>query len=108
MDISPIPEESSPKYPKQKRISPDDIVVSVMEAGVIAPPWQEKPSFSKTDYRIARRIIKHGMEELTTQLMGGTPIEIGSDVEKAQQRRNRQYERVYEKLMLLLEWLEQQ
>ena len=97
MDITPTPDEHLPQYPKKKPAHP-------RRARKIR---QEKAlHLTKTDCRIARRIIKNGMNNVQIQLLGGTPIEADSEMAKMQERKERQHQRVYNKLLRLLDCLE--
>ena len=72
------------------------------ESGAMAPP----PDLTKTDCRLARRILKNGLNCMTMQLMGGAPVETGSAEAKAQERRYRQHMQAYGKLMQWLYYME--
>ena len=97
MDITPTPDEHLPQYPKKKPAHP-------RRARKIQ---QEKAlHLTKTDCRIARRIIKNGMKSMEMQLLGGTPIDLNSAEAKAQERNARRHQQAYDKLLLLLDYLE--
>ena len=91
MDIAPTPDEHLPQYPKKKPAHP-------RRARKIQ---QEKAlHLTKTDCRLARRILKNGMKSMEMQLLGGTPIA------KAQERNARRHQQAYDKLLHLLDYLE--
>ena len=102
MDIIPTTDSYAPEYPKKQTSLPPDTVEIQAEAGAVCYP----APLTKTDCRLARRILREGMRSMMMQLMGGTPLELGAEEAKAQERRYRGYERAYEKLMRRLEyWL---
>ena len=102
MDITPTPDGTTPKYPKKKRCLPPDVIDIQVESGVVMPP----PHLTKTDCRLARRILKNGLNSMTMQLMGGAPVELRSAEAKAQERRYRQHMQAYDKLMWWLDYME--
>ncbi len=95
MDIIPNTDGATPEYPQKQLPRIPDAVELQTEAGAVYPP----PQLTKTDCRLARRILRDGMRSMTMQLMGGTPLELGAAEAKAQEHRYRGYERAYEKLM---------
>lgn len=107
MDITSTPDEHLPQYPKKNPARRRRADAAQRLAGdVIETKQPSMPCFTKTDCRIARRIIKNGMNNVQIQLLGGTPIEADSEMAKMQERKERQHQRVYNKLLRLLDCLE--
>ena len=97
MEITPTPNEHLPHYPKKNPARRRRTRKSQQEKAL---------HLTKTDCRLARRILKNGMRSMEMQLLGGTPIELNSAEAKAQERNARRHQQAYDKLLHLLDYLE--
>lgn len=97
MDITPTPDEHLPQYPKKKPAHPCRTRKIRQEKAL---------HLTKTDCRLARRILKNGMRSMAMQLLGGTPIDLNSAEAKAQECNARRHQQAYDKLLHLLDYLE--
>ena len=78
-----------------------------VEAGIIYAPEPLLPKpLSKKECAIARRILEHGWDFVSMQLLGGEPRISDSEEDKAAARQYRQYKRAFNKLQCWLDYWE--
>ena len=107
MDITPELNNITPNYAGKKKKSRKEDIVTQVEAGIIYAPEPLLPKpLSKKECAIARRILEHGWDFVSMQLLGGEPRISDSEEDKAAARQYRQYKRAFNKLQCWLDYWE--